>query len=125
MDAPSIQQYLEDNGYPVHVVEAGGAGLVRRFQDFVTEVESGYSYGLHDYRNDLDIRGLISLFELDLEVADADERLKAMLFNREHRVWESGSGDHYWDFGYPRNAGRWLMRDLRAAGLLEVTGDEP
>ena len=121
MDEATIQQYLEDNGYPAHVVEAGAAGLIRRFRDFVTEVEAGYSYGLHDYRNDLDIRGLIALFGLDHDVADEDERLNAMLVDRERRVWESGAGEGYWDFGYPRNAGRWLMRDLRAAGL----GGEP
>ncbi len=119
MEESDIQQYLEDNGYPPHVVEGGSAGLLRRFRDFVSEVESGYSYGLHDYRNDLDLRGLIGLFGLDTEVADLDERLNAVLINREHRVWESGRGDPYWDFGYPRNAGRWLMRDLAAAGLLE------
>lgn len=119
MDEAAIQQYLEDNGYPPHVVEAGAPGLVRRFRDFVAEVESGYSFGLHDYRNDLDIRGLIHLFGLDAEVTDEDQRLHAMLMGREHRVWESGAGDAYWDFGYPRNAGRWLMRDLRTAGLTD------
>ena len=119
MDEEAIQQYLEDNGYPAHVVEAGAAGLVRRFRHFVAEVESGYGYGLHDYRNDLDIRGLIALFALESEVADEDQRLNSMLINRECRVWESGTGDAYWDFGYPRNAGRWLMRELRTAGLAE------
>jgi hypothetical protein len=118
IDESAIQQYLEDNGYPAHVVEGGSAGLVRRFRAFVSEVESGYGFGLQDYRNDLDIRGLITLFGLDVEVADEDARLNAMLIDREHRVWESGAGDGYWDFGYPRNAGRWLMRELSAAGLV-------
>jgi hypothetical protein len=119
MEESAIQQYLEDNGYPAHVVEAGAGGLVRRFRDFVAEVESGYSYGLHDYRNDLDIRGLIALFSLDAEVAEEDQRLNGMLTNRDRRVWESGAGDAYWDFGYPRNAGRWLMRELTAAGVAD------
>jgi hypothetical protein len=117
-DESAVQRYLEDNGYPAHVVEGGSAGLVRRFRDFVSEVESGYGFGLQDYRNDLDIRGLITLFGLDAEVADEDVRLNAMLTDREHRVWESGAGDGYWDFGYPRNAGQWLMRELSAAGLV-------
>ena len=119
MDEADIQQYLEDNGYPEHVVRAGSAGLVKRFRDFVTEVEAGYGYGLHDYRNDLDIRGLIALFGFDAEVPGEDERLNAMLTGRDFRVWESGAGEGYWDFGYPRNAGRWLLRDLQAAGLAE------
>ena len=119
MDEAVIQQYLEDNGYPAHIVKAGASGLVRRFRDFVKEVESGYGYSLHDYRNDLDIRGLISLFSLDAEVVDDDARLHAMLIHCETRVWESGAGEGYWDFGYPRNAGRWLIRDLQAAALTE------
>ena len=119
MEEAAVQQYLEDNGYSEHVVQAGSAGLVRRFRDFVAEVETGYSYGLHDYRNDLDIRGLIALFGLNDEVADEDQRLNALLIDREFRIWESGAGEGYWDFGYPRNAGRWLMRDLHTAGLTE------
>lgn len=118
MEEADIQQYLEDNGYPGHVVKGGSKGLVARFRDFVKEVEAGYGYGLHDYRNDLDIRGLIALFGLDPEVADDDQRLNAMLIDRDFRVWESGAGAGYWDFGYPRNADRWLVRDLRAAGLV-------
>src|SRR4051794_32301302 len=104
MEESDIQQYLEDNGYPAHVAEGGSAGLVKRFRDFVKEVETGYSYGLHDYRNDLDLRGLIGMFGLDAEAVEADERLNEMLIDREKRVWESGRGDPYWDFGYPRNA---------------------
>jgi hypothetical protein len=119
MDEAAVQQYLEDNGYPAHVVEAGAAGLVKRFQEFVAEVEAGYSYGLHDYRSDLDLRGLIHMFGLDSEVAEFDQRLNEMLIDREQRVWESGAGEPYWDFGYPRNAGRWLMRDLRTAKLAD------
>ncbi len=119
MEEADVQQYLEDNGYPAHVVKGGSKGLVTRFQEFVKEVESGYPHSLHDYRNDLDIRGLIALFDLDSEVTGEDERLNAMLIDREFRVWESGAGAGYWDFGYPRNAGRWLVRDLRAAGLAE------
>ena len=111
-----IQQYLEENGYPAHVVQAGADGLVGRFREFVAEVEAGYGFSLHDYRNDLDIRGLLALFELNDQVADEDRRLNAMLIDREFRVWESGAGDGYWDFGYPRNAGPWLVRELRAAG---------
>jgi hypothetical protein len=119
MSDGEIQQYLDDNGYPAHIVAGGAAGLVKRFREFVGEVESGYAYSLHDYRNDLDIRGLIHMFGLDAEVGDEDQRLNAMLTARDHRVWESGTGEPYWEFGYPRNAGRWLMKDLKAAGLVE------
>ena len=119
MEEAEIQQYLDDNGYPPHIVAGGAAGLVKRFREFVSEVESGYAYSLHDYRNDLDIRGLIHMFGLDSEVEAEDQRLNAVLTDRDQRVWESGAGEAYWDFGYPRNAGRWLMKELKAAGLVE------
>ena len=122
MTADEIREYLEDNGYPPHICEGGAEGLVKRYLDFVSEVESGYAYGLHDYRNDLDIRGLIHMFSLDEEVSEADQRLAQVLVNQESRVWESGPGEPFWDFGYPRNAGKWLRRDLAQAGL--VTNEE-
>jgi hypothetical protein len=118
MTDQEIQQYLDDNGYPPHIVAGGTAGLLRRWREFVAETEQGYPYGLHDYRNDLDLRGLIHLFDLDAEVAEADERFRDVLTATHVRVWESAPGAPFWDFGYPRNAGRWLQRDLVSAGLL-------
>lgn len=119
MNDDDIVGYLEDNGYPPHIVAGGRAGLLTRWSEFVSEVEAGYAHNLHNYRNDLDIRGLIRLFDLDAEVAEADERLAAMLVHTEIRVWESGAGNPFWDFGYPRNAGWALLRDLRSQGLAE------
>lgn len=115
----AIQHYLEDNGYPDHIVAAGSAGLIRRWREFVGEVEAGYAYGLNDYRNDLDIRGLIRLFGFDAQVSDEDGRFEEMLVSRQVRVWESGPGDPAWDFGFPRNPGRWLARELQAAGFTD------
>ena len=51
--------YLRENGYPEHVVRAGRTGLIERWGKFVGEVERGYKFGLEDYRNDLDLRGII------------------------------------------------------------------
>ncbi|HZU25838.1 MAG TPA: hypothetical protein VFA04_09965 [Bryobacteraceae bacterium] len=119
MNDAEIRRYLEDNGYPRHVVEAGREGLVRRWRQFVDEVERGYRFGLEDYRNDLDLRGILAQIGLDDEVADADQRFERMLTARDRRVWESAAGDPFWDFGYPRNASADLLRDLRSAGLAE------
>ena len=118
MTDDEIIGYLDDNGYPPHIVAGGRAGLIARFKQFVGEVENGYTHNLHNYRNDLDIRGLIRLFSLDSEVAEADARFEEMLVHRESRVWESSEGAPYWDFGYPRNAGWALRRDLESHGLL-------
>jgi len=113
-----IESYLRDNGYAEHVCRAGREGLLRRWREFVEEVERGYRFGLEDYRNDLDLRGVIALVGLDQEAREADERLERLLTAREVRVWESAPGDPFWDFGYPRNAPAALLADLKAEGLL-------
>jgi hypothetical protein len=121
MTDDEITGYLEDNGYPPHIVRGGKAGLVKRWQKFVLEVERGYRYGFDDYRNDLDLRGVITMLGLENEagIAEADERLKQMLTQSDRRVWESVDGNPFWDFGYPRNASGELLNDLREAGFFE------
>jgi hypothetical protein len=119
MTDEEVRQFLEDNGYPAHVVEGGREYLVRRYREFVDEVERGYDYGLHEYRHDLDLRGVIALLDLDAEIAAEDERFAGMLTRTDVRVWESGAGSGFWDFGYPRNARGRLMRDLRALGIID------
>ena len=109
--------YLRENGYPEHVVRAGRKGLVEGWSKFVAEVERGYRFGLEDYRNDLDLRGIIAMLGLDAEVAVLDRRFEALLTERDKRVWESSAADPFWDFGYPSNAGRQLMEDLINEGL--------
>lgn len=109
--------YLRDNGYPEHVARAGRAGLIERWRKFVESVERGYKFGLEDYRNDLDLRGIIAMLGLDAEVGELDRRFESMLTAREQRVWESSAGDPFWDYGYPSNAGGELLEDLRKEGL--------
>lgn len=113
-----IQDYLRDNGYPEPIVREGRAGLVRRWREFVGQVESGYPHGLEDYRNDLDVRAILELAggEED-EIRTLDARLQKMLSATSVRVWESAPSP-FWDFGYPCNAGPELIADLRAEGLL-------
>jgi hypothetical protein len=119
MTDAQVRHYLSDNGYPEHVVREGRAGLVRRWREFVEQVERGYSLGIEDYRNDLDIRGIIALAETDdAEIHTLDERLRELLIATDKRVWESGPDDAFWDFGYPRNAGPDLIADLRNEKLL-------
>ncbi len=118
MTDEELQSYLDDNGYPPHVVEGGRPGLIRRYREFVAEVERGYDYSLQSYRNDLDGRALIHMAEADDDVADEDQRLSAALSHTEVRVWESSAGDPFWDFGYPANARGTLLRHLIGAGLI-------
>src|SRR5580698_5326115 len=117
MTDSEMAAYLRENGYPEHVVRAGRAGLIERWRKFVEEVERGYKLGLEDYRNDLDLRGIIAMLGLDEEVRDLDRRFEAMLTNREKRVWESSASDPFWDFGYPSNASARLLEDITNEGL--------
>jgi hypothetical protein len=115
-----IISYLEDNGYPPHLIHEGRAGLVRRWREFVEQVEKGFRGGLEDYRNVLDIRGILEQADgVDEEVLNSDQQLKKLLVPANHRVWESAPGDPFWDHGYPRNAGKKLAADLQAEGLAE------
>jgi len=117
MTDSELQTYLRDNSYPEHIVRDGRAGLIRRWGDFVCQVERGYSLGLEDYRNDLDIRGIIALAGCDDdEVRGLDERLMKLLTSTNIRIWESAPNGA-WDFGYPSNAGPALIADLREEGL--------
>jgi hypothetical protein len=95
---------------------------LRRWREFVGQVEKGYTLGLEDYRNDLDVRAILELARPGIDDASAaeiqllDDRLKQMLIATNVRVWESAPSP-FWDFGYPRNAGPDLVEDLRAEGL--------
>lgn len=116
-----VRNYLRDNGYPEHVVREGRAGLIRRWREFVEDVERGYRLGLEDYRNDLDLRGILRQAEAeDDEVNALDGRLRSLLLPAKKRIWESAPGDPFWDFGYPRNAGQELRDGLLAEGLIEA-----
>ena len=119
MTDEQIAEYLRSNGYPEHLVRAGRAGLIKEWTRFVEAVEHGYKFGLEDYRNDLDLRGILSLLEIDDQVRDLDRRFEALLTDRTTRVWETSAGDPFWDFGYPQNAGTQLLEDLRNEGLAD------
>jgi len=117
MTDEEMAAYLRESGYPEHVIRAGPAGLIARWGKFVGEVEHGYKFGLEDYRNDLDLRGIIAMLGLDAEVAELDRRFEALLIDRDRRVWETSAADPFWDFGYPANAGRQLLEDIKKEGL--------
>jgi hypothetical protein len=119
MTDSEIRTYLQDNGYPEHIVRGGREGLLRRWAEFVQELEQGYEFGLEDYRNDLDIRGIIGLIGAEGEAEQADRRFQSVLTATDRRIWESSAGDPWWDFGYPRNVSGKLRADLESAGLLE------
>ncbi|HSM79015.1 MAG TPA: hypothetical protein VLT57_15360 [Bryobacteraceae bacterium] len=117
MNDEEIHELLEQYGYPPHVVNRGRAGLVEAWRKFVEQVEKGYRFGLYDYRNDLDTRGVLARLGLDQEVVELDERFRHALIHTDRKIWESDIENAFWIFGYPRCSSDELLEDLRAEGL--------
>jgi hypothetical protein len=116
-DDDPIRAKLRARGAADYIIREGAEGLLARWREFVDAVESGYRFGLDDYRNDLDIRSLIGAVGLSPEVADEDARLRQLLKPVEEPIWSSDAPDAFWVKGYPRNASGELLSDLRAAGF--------
>lgn len=114
--ADPVRSRLRERGAPEHIVREGGEGLIRRWRDFVGQVEKGYPLGLDDYRNDLDMRTLIAFAGIEAEVSREDDRLRTLLAG-DQAVWESDCPGAFWVRGYPRNAQGELRDDLIAEGL--------
>jgi hypothetical protein len=120
-DDDEIRAKLRARGAADFIVREGAEGLLARWREFVDAVESGYRFGLDDYRNDLDIRSLIEAAGLGPEVAGEDARLRQLLAHTDEPVWSSDAANAFWVNGYPRNAAGELLSDLRAAGFASRT----
>ena len=56
----TVRTYLSERGCATAVIEGGLAGLVEQWEALVASVEEGYSLGLDDYLNELDVRQLLA-----------------------------------------------------------------
>lgn len=93
------------------------AQLIAKWKKIVEEIESGYSLGLFDYRNDLDVRSLLDEAGGAAAVEEWDERFRKATTKRKLKVWESDSADAFWIYGIPRRASAEFKEDLKAEGL--------
>jgi hypothetical protein len=116
-DEQEVRKRLRARGAADYIVREGAEGLLSRWRAFVDAVESGYRFGLDDYRNDLDIRTLIEAAGLADKVVAEDARLHLLLTDTGNAIWSSDAPDAFWIHGYPRNASGELLSDLRAAGI--------
>ena len=66
-----VRRLLIDRGCPDDVVEGGLVGLANKWEVIVGSIEEGYTFGLDDYLNDMDLRDTIFAA---LAVAMPDER---------------------------------------------------
>lgn len=120
MTDAEVKAFLKEHGFPDHLVKGGKKGILAQYEKFVDEVERGYSLNLEDYRNDLDLRGLISRLGLQADVEDADRRFRSLLVFTTDSIWDSDDNpDAFWLYAYPRNAAGDLLDDLRNEGFLE------
>jgi len=110
----SVRALLRDRGAAPHVVSGVADALIAGWKRFVDRVEAGYKFGLDDYRNDLDMRGLIEAAGLADRVAEEDRRFRAALTRTDVAVWSSDQPNAFWVNGYPANASGELLEDLKS-----------
>ena len=117
MTDEEFKAYLNGLGWAEHVWRDGKQGLIDRWARFVREVETGFCPNclFEEYQNDLDIRLAIRVACLDEEVKYWDARFVAMLARHDIRVRcaEREIVDDFWNFGYPRNASGYFLREIR------------
>ncbi len=120
MTEAEVTAFLKENDYPEHIVKAGKKGLIEQYNQFVSQVEHGYPLTLYDYRNDLDLRAILSRLGLQSEIEEADARFRRLLVFTESSIWDCDDNpDAFWLYGYPRNANGDLLDDLRNEGFIE------
>lgn len=128
--ADPVREYLKEKGCAARVVDRGLQGLVENWEQIVQSVEGGYSLGLDDYLNDMDVRQLI---EESLSVATAtqrnavadrigraDEQMRSLVEPAENCLWgeavaeEEGwtARDNWWYFTRPLNADPELLAEI-------------
>ncbi len=125
-----VGEFLRQRGCPEHVVSGGLQGLTENWEEIVHSVEGGYSLGLDDYLNDMDVRQLI---EEALPIAPAEDRQAVLkrirqadakmqwlikpagrcLWGDETARQEGWAAQkNWWYFSIPARAGEELLREF-------------
>jgi hypothetical protein len=117
MTEEQAKEYLKNRGCPERVWRYGGAGLIRRWREFVAEIENGgYSNCcIEDYWNDLDLRELIHDIGFEVAARESDERFAAILTATNIKHWHTDRNTSYdfWNYGYPKNASGYFLEDVQ------------
>ncbi len=125
-----VGEFLRQRGCPEHVVSGGLQGLTENWEEIVSSVEEGYSLGLDDYLNDMDVRQLI---EEALPIApakdrqavlkrirQADAKLQWLVKPAGRCLWGDETArqkgwtaqKNWWYFSIPTRAGEELLREF-------------
>ena len=119
MTDQEMADYLRENGYPEHLVRAGRAGLIARWRRFVEEVEKGYGFTIYDYRNDLDLRGIIAMLGLE-ELSTEDQRT----VNRARRLERFLTQPFFLTEEFTGRSGRHVPLDVTLRGCESILSGE-
>ncbi|MBI1764851.1 MAG: hypothetical protein HYR56_25860 [Acidobacteria bacterium] len=132
-----VRELLRERGSVAHVIEGGLAGLLESWETLVRTVEEGYTLGLDDYLNDLDVRQLLEDALAVAAVAErkaivprlqrADEQMQAQVQPTDVCLWgdevaeEEGwtARNNWWYFSRPRHGDPDFL-----AELTEAVGEE-
>jgi hypothetical protein len=116
MTEEQVKEYLKNRGCPERVWQHGSAGLKRRWQNFVTDVETGNyaNWCIEGYWNDLDSRELIHDIGCDADVKETDERFAVILTATHIKHWHADRKSNYdfWNYGYPQNASGFFLEEI-------------
>ncbi len=134
MSTNPVRAYLAERGCSEAIVRGGLRGLASRWEHVVEEVSEGYSLGLDDYRNDLDVRDILAgalavapgaeRAPLRERLERADERFRALTEETGSLWGETVARERgldpvhtWWYFRRPTKPGRTLARELSARKL--------
>jgi hypothetical protein len=132
-----VRVFLREQGCGPHTIESGLPGLIENWEAVVRSVRAGYSTGLDDYLNDLDLRQLIEGAlaampdgpspELAARLLRADETMQSLVEPLAQCLWgeavaeEEGwtASDNWWYYAEPRETASELRAEIAAALALE------
>lgn len=131
--ANRVDAALRARGVADHVLAGGLAGLVESWERVAAELERGYTGGLDEWRNDMDVRDILAEAldaasaperrALGRRVRLADRRVRGRLMSAGCCVWGArvaanhgwSAGRQWWYFLEPRTKNAELARDLEHA----------
>ena len=125
-----VRSWLRSQGAPEFIVDGGIEFLACRWEEIAHTVADGYTLGLDDYLNDLDIRELLEgslrvarpaeLLQFRARVRQADEGFRAATRDAGRCLWgEAVEADEawapetaWWYYRMPNRPGEELASDL-------------
>ena len=103
--------------------------LLNGWQNFVADVEGGYSFGIEDYTNDLTLRDLIEEIargsadtlreKIISAVKPSDEKFRSITQTIKRPLFKVDSDELWWWFRIPVKLGIPLQGDLKVNGFIK------